>query len=247
MQMAKSCQRAGKIKFAVGFHASQRCQFGVDESDTIREPHLRGGRWCDECCAVIVVVVPVIQSGMEQLLRFDRARRRLPMSFNNLQQQPQRYARHLWDRMQQVAKPLSQISFFLLFASIGVSADLAGAIRAGPACLFLSLTAMLLHLILTIGGSLLVRRASSSLLPRRLRTLTSSIRLDDVLTASNACIGGPATAAAFCNRLQDKDGSSHRQKGLTYAAVVWGVTGYAIGTSIGILFYRLLGFAFPTT
>jgi uncharacterized membrane protein len=218
-------------------------------------------------CAVIVAIVPTLKRCLTQWL--------LPLldekSFAIADK-----ARRTWNNVQEIAEPLSQISFFLLFASIGVSANLAGAVRSGPACLFLSLVAMLVHLVVTMGVSVLVRwrglfwflplppqlllpawmrnktkriisstatttAASSTATPRR-TTAISSIRLEDVLIASNAAIGGPATAAAFCSRIRGP-----RQEGLTYAAVVWGVFGYAIGTTMGILFYRFLGYVFQIT
>ncbi|KAL7581364.1 hypothetical protein ACA910_021957 [Epithemia clementina (nom. ined.)] len=82
------------------------------------------------------------------------------------------------------------------------------------------------------------------------------ITLEDVLVASNAAIGGPATAAAFCGRIiprsdesstTSSSSSSSWLKGLTYAATVWGVVGYAIGTTIGVITYRLLGWVMKIT
>jgi uncharacterized membrane protein len=217
-------------------------------------------------CAVIVAIVPTLKRCVNQwLLPWLDETSVLPMAAATK-------ARRIWNNAQDIAEPLSQISFFLLFASIGVSANLAGAVRSGPACLFLSLVAMLVHLFVSIGVSLLVRwrgllwflppplrliptrilsktkrfasksSSTATTTTRRTAISTSSIRLEDVLIASNAAIGGPATAAAFCSRIRGP-----RQEGLTYAAVVWGVFGYAIGTTMGILFYRFLGYAFNMT
>lgn len=61
-----------------------------------------------------------------------------------------------------------------------------------------------------------------------------SIKLEHVLVASNAAIGGPATAAAFAC------GQTSANVDLANAATVWGVVGYAIGTGIGICLYELL-------
>ena len=66
----------------------------------------------------------------------------------------------------------------------------------------------------------------------------SRLRLANVLTASNAAIGGPATAAAFGGQVTGI--GTGEKRGLTVAATVWGVVGYAIGTTIGVALYRLL-------
>jgi uncharacterized membrane protein len=63
------------------------------------------------------------------------------------------------------------------------------------------------------------------------------VRWEDVLIASNAAIGGPATAAAFCGQLAE---SNPRKPGLTLAATVYGVVGYATGTTIGASLFRIL-------
>jgi uncharacterized membrane protein len=49
--------------------------------------------------------------------------------------------------------------------------------------------------------------------------------LRHALIASNAAIGGPATASAFAA------GAGFAE--LTIAAALWGVVGYAIGTNVG--------------
>jgi uncharacterized membrane protein len=145
-------------------------------------------------CAVIAVVTPVIQ-------RF------LPSQ------------NQLVTDMKEVAAPLAEWCFLCLFASIGMSANLGQALRSGPSCLFFSLTALMVHVVICFSGSL---RMGS--------------RLEDVLVASNAAVGGPATAAAFSGRIP----TSPRSNGLFMAATVWGVVGYAVGTTIGVTMYRIL-------
>ena len=54
---------------------------------------------------------------------------------------------------------------------------------------------------------------------------TRRLQLRHVLVASNAAIGGPATAAAFAGQ---------QKTGLTLAATLWGVVGYGVGTNLGI-------------
>jgi uncharacterized membrane protein len=115
-----------------------------------------------------------------------------------------------------VAEPLSALSFLLLFASIGASVDLQNAAVAGLPCLVISLVALVCHAIVTLFGSAL---------------LVKNGRLEEALVASNAAIGGPATAAAFCSQCGGQ---------YALAATVFGVVGYAIGTTIGVTMYRFL-------
>jgi uncharacterized membrane protein len=133
-----------------------------------------------------------------------------------LQSAGQTLSPRLRNDLRQVAEPLSALSFLFLFASIGVSVDLRTVAVSGISCLVISLVALICHAIVSLFGAIL-------LLP--------NIRLEEVLVASNAAIGGPATAAAFCG-----------QCGAQYAlaATVWGVAGYAIGTTVGVTMYRVL-------
>ena len=64
------------------------------------------------------------------------------------------------------------------------------------------------------------------------------MQLADVLGASNAAIGGPATAAAFGARIPCKN--PREKQAWTIAGTVWGVVGYAVGTTIGVTLYRLV-------
>ena len=147
----------------------------------------------------------------------------------------------LWTSMQRVAEPLSSFAFLLLFAAIGVSADLGAALQSGPACLLFSTTALGIHGVVTLGGSFLYHQIRSRTSLRK-RKRGGALRLSDVLTASNAAIGGPATAAAFTIQVQGL--KSEEKRGLTVAATVWGVVGYATGTTIGVALYRFLRSSF---
>ena len=126
--------------------------------------------------------------------------------------------------MQTLARLLSEFCLQLLFASIGTSAKLGEALLRGPACLCFSLLALGVHITAAFAGSLLAKR-----------WFRLPLVLEDVLVASNAAIGGPATAAAFAGRIK-----SSRQRGLTMAGTVWGVVGYAVGTTIGVALYKIL-------
>ena len=111
--------------------------------------------------------------------------------------------------------------FLLFFASIGMNVDVAATLKMGPACLIFSLLALLIHLAVAVIGS-----------------LPFQVELEDVWIASNAAIGGPATAAAFCSRMKNDPA---KLRGRTLAATVWGVAGYAIGTVLGVGLYRFIG------
>jgi uncharacterized membrane protein len=126
----------------------------------------------------------------------------------------------------QVSSFWSEVTFLTLFASIGLSAHVRSALRAGPGCLVLSLAALTVHILVVLGGTALWNRCiCASRQDRR-------IELETTLIASNAAIGGPATAAASAGRL-----APHQ----ALAATVWGVVGYATGTTAGVWFYRALG------
>jgi len=127
--------------------------------------------------------------------------------------------------MQRNASNLSNFMLLLLFATIGMSADLSSALLNGPACFIFTLIALIIHFAISISGSYFARQWH----------WFRSIRFGDVLVASNAAIGGPATAAAFCGQI-----SGPGKKALAVAATFWGIFGYAIGTTIGVTVFRML-------
>lgn len=126
--------------------------------------------------------------------------------------------------MQKTAGPLSEFTLLLFFASIGKCASLGRALRNGPSCVCFSLLALSVHSVIALTFSV-----------RAKRIFQLRIKLEDVLVASNAAIGGPTTAAAFAGRMK-----GCRQRGLTMAGTVWGVVGYAIGTTLGVFLHGLL-------
>lgn len=126
-----------------------------------------------------------------------------------------------------VSISLSDVCFYLLFAAIGVSANLREAVQLGgwhfcSGAIFASV-ALLLHISTLIGGSLAVQRL-----------FQAGLSLEEILVASNAAIGGPVTAAEFANR------TTRRRRGLIMAGTVWGVFGYVIATEVGLTMTRLL-------
>eukprot|EP00547_Thalassionema_nitzschioides_P003900 CAMPEP_0194199808 /NCGR_PEP_ID=MMETSP0156-20130528/682_1 /TAXON_ID=33649 /ORGANISM="Thalassionema nitzschioides, Strain L26-B" /LENGTH=224 /DNA_ID=CAMNT_0038924747 /DNA_START=616 /DNA_END=1287 /DNA_ORIENTATION=- len=107
-----------------------------------------------------------------------------------------------WHLMQQAASPVASFAYLLFFASIGVSANLGQALKAGPACLLFSGTALAVHIIISVFGCSWWNKIYKE----------KSLRLRHVLVASNAAIGGPATAATF---------ASQNNLELTSAATLW--------------------------
>lgn len=128
-------------------------------------------------------------------------------------------------QMERAAAKLSKFALLLFFAAVGVSCNLRSALLHGPACVCFSLLALSVHIFVAFAGSLVAKK----IFPLQ------RITLQDVLVASNAAVGGPATAAAFAGRM-----NVPRQRGLTVAGTVWGVVGYAIGTTIGVSLHSIL-------
>ena len=99
----------------------------------------------------------------------------------------------------------------VFFAALGASADPAVAVRAGgPALAFIAIQlATHLAFVLAVGKGAMKLPAWA------------------VLTASNACVGGPATAAAMA--------SARGWAAAVQPAIVVGTVGYVVGTPIGCL------------
>ena len=85
--------------------------------------------------------------------------------------------RHVPAQAVAVAPFWSEISFLTLFASIGLTAHLGSALRAGPGCLVLSMVALMVHVAVLLLGT----AAWNRLAPRR-----RVVDLDTALIASNA-------------------------------------------------------------
>ena len=165
-------------------------------------------------CAVIAVLVPLLQRGVHSLA----------------QTTPQIGS---WQHsVSAVSGPMAKICFFWMFAAVGTTADVASALRNGPACFIFSLASLGIHIGFLLGmGRLLHNRK------RQDRASWLTPHLEELLVASNAAIGGPATAAAFCSQLPP---TCPDKTGLTVAATVYGVLGYAVGTTLGVTLYRII-------
>ncbi len=104
---------------------------------------------------------------------------------------------------------------YAFFAAIGAGADVATVIATAPAILGFILTLVFTHLVLLVIVGRLMR-----------------LDLAEVMVASNACILGPATAAAMPAGLG--------WRSLVTPGLLTGILGYAIGTFCGVGITRLL-------
>ena len=146
-----------------------------------------------------------------------------------------------WKPFSEAAIVWSDFFFLSFFASIGVAANLSSALSIGPACLLFSAIALTVHVVVTVTGCLLWNKIVPIMFSgctdhKGINTL--SLDLEDVWIASNAAIGGPATAATFCGQMTKRDPC--KLQGRTISATFWGVVGYAIGTIVGVGMYRML-------
>lgn len=97
----------------------------------------------------------------------------------------------------------------VFFAAIGAAAGGVQALRGSGRLLAFILVQLAVHLAVCIGGGLALR-----------------LPLPAVLIASNANVGGPATAAAMA--------TARRWEGLVQPALLTGALGYAVATGIGL-------------
>jgi len=125
---------------------------------------------------------------------------------------------------------ISNLCFMVLFASIGLTANLQRALQHGASSLLFAFIALGVHLVVILGFSFLF----SSMIPQnRFTSKFAPLSLPEVLVASNANIGGASTAAAFASKIS-------KARSLILGATFWGVTGYAVATSIGLSLVRIL-------
>jgi hypothetical protein len=137
------------------------------------------------------------------------------------------------ERFDEVSTPMSVFCFQLLFAAIGVSANIQSVVRSGLSSLVFAALALIIHMATVLFGSLVTMKFLKQ--NRRFRGILP-LSLEEVLVASNAAIGGSATAAAFAgNIISRKDGDKTKKEGgLVLAATIWGVVGYSVATTIGV-------------
>ncbi len=107
------------------------------------------------------------------------------------------------------AYPIGVLCLYLFIAEIGVSVDLVRLLSDGPAVLLFGTIAIVVHivLLLVVGGWL-------------------RFSLKEICIASNACIGGPTTAAPMA--------LSFGMKHAVTPAILIGLFGYMIGTFVAL-------------
>jgi uncharacterized membrane protein len=125
-----------------------------------------------------------------------------------------RFRPHRHRAVANVAPGFAACLINVFFGAVGAGARASDIAAAGPAILFFTLLGLTVHALFILTVSMLLSRLSP--LP---------LGLDETIIASNACVGGPATAAAFAGLLDRPD--------LVVPAAVWGTVGYAIASGIG--------------
>jgi uncharacterized membrane protein len=150
---------------------------------------------------------------------------------------------YIWKTLHQihiVAPNLCDLSFFLLFASVGTTANVSSAVLGGPMALVFATLALLVHCLVLLSGTVISSKIAHAM------TTFGCIwwpqpTWQEVLTASNAAIGGPSTAAAFAAGLAPSGTNNGLYcKALVLSATIYGVLGYAVGTSTGVYLTKML-------
>lgn len=116
----------------------------------------------------------------------------------------------------------SSLFFNVFFAAMGAGARLSQILATGPAMTaFMGIT-LVAHTLILALGVWAVNRFSKA-----------RVGISEMVCASNANIGGPATAAAMATSL-----NCHH---LVVPCTIFGTVGYAAATLLGIAMYRFLG------
>ena len=175
------------------------------------------------------LAISVLAIGISRLLR----------GFINHFEERQRHGSvALLSEMNQISSTLSDVCFYMLFASIGSTANLGSAIfqsgwHSASSFIFAAI-ALCVHILVIVFGSLGVERLFPSF-------RFFPLGIDEIAVASNVAIGGPVTAAAVAAGLAaEEDSSQSRRKGLILAATTWGVVGYAVATATGVALCKVL-------
>lgn len=121
---------------------------------------------------------------------------------------------------------LSAFLFALFFAAIGAGASLRHLLVSGPAVLFLMALTLLVHVGTTAVALRLHNAAVTS------NGEDACVGVDEMLIASNANIGGPATAGTMAASIGRPD--------LVLAATATGTLGYSAATWLGVAVYGWL-------
>eukprot|EP00579_Thalassiosira_antarctica_P028674 CAMPEP_0202006682 /NCGR_PEP_ID=MMETSP0905-20130828/11348_1 /ASSEMBLY_ACC=CAM_ASM_000554 /TAXON_ID=420261 /ORGANISM="Thalassiosira antarctica, Strain CCMP982" /LENGTH=368 /DNA_ID=CAMNT_0048564471 /DNA_START=140 /DNA_END=1246 /DNA_ORIENTATION=+ len=174
---------------------------------------------------------------------------------------PSSISLHIANSLQKISvisPTLSNICFYLLFAAVGSTADLSSAVAGGPMALTFAALALFVHsmtVILVTLTSMRLGKFVGIFIKTKLGIQNKLFHWphsswQEVLTASNAAIGGPSTAAAFAAGLIPSNNhkvierssidKSQYRSALVIAATFWGVFGYAIATGVGVTISRVL-------
>ena len=115
------------------------------------------------------------------------------------------------------ARSLAGCGLALFYAAVGASAPVAAVADAGAGAIVLAGAALVAHACALGAATRACRGAWTPM---------------EACVASNACVGGPSTAAAFAaNRGRDD---------LVLPAVAWGTVGYAVATGLGVALHGAL-------
>lgn len=166
-----------------------------------------------------------------------------------------------WHR-ETVGPQLSSLMLYTFFAAVGASARIDTLTSAGPAVLAFTAITLVVHVTVLSFGAAAANRLKKSLSTSSHRVELSAgrtrnqedtpqgaekaalgggssssssndaIELDEILVASNANIGGAATAASFAGLIGRPD--------LVAPAAAWGTVGYGIATFLGCRLYSML-------
>lgn len=113
------------------------------------------------------------------------------------------------------AEEIGTFLIYLFFVVLGVPASISEIIKNGAFILIFCILVVLINLVVTLGVGKLFK-----------------CKLDELLLASNACIGGPTTAVAMA--------IAKGWKSLIVPVMVSGVWGYVLGNYAGIIVGNLL-------
>lgn len=113
------------------------------------------------------------------------------------------------------AEEIGTFLIYLFFVVLGVPASISEIIKNGAFILLFCISAVVIHLIVTLSIGKIMK-----------------CKLDELLLASNACIGGPTTAVAMA--------IAKGWNGLIVPVMVSGVWGYVLGNYAGILVGTIL-------
>ena len=126
-----------------------------------------------------------------------------------------------------VSPILSSFFFHLFFSAIGASINLSTCLVLAPSAFIFAMLSLVIHALVLFVLAAFFNNMNKN-------RHHSQITLEEILISSNAAIGGPVTAATFaanqCGLNQD----------YIIAATIWGVIGYASGTTIGVSVFNIL-------